>query len=160
MQLRSISVTHKHIYTQTYSHVHKQQGTVTRMFLLCVYKHIYSVSVSGPLLNYCFASETEGLSASQRQVMRKIKCGPPSVCVVVRVWSLAADQADGVTGEGKIGAFGYGLSRRLLTWEGHQGLPAALTTPIIQHEHRVRLELEHTHTHESYYKTCHLWNAL
>lgn len=32
---------------------------------------MYSVSVSGPLLNYCSASKTEGLSASQRQVMRE-----------------------------------------------------------------------------------------
>lgn len=62
--------------------------------------------------------------------------------VAVRVWSLTADQADGVAGKGKIGAFGNSLSRRLLTGEGHKCLPATLTTPVIQHEHRVRLELK------------------
>lgn len=61
--------------------------------------------------------------------------------VVVCVWSLAADQADGVAGEGKIGAFGYSPSGCFLTGEGHQRLPTTLTTPVIQHEHRVRLEL-------------------
>ncbi len=57
------------------------------------------------------------------------------------VWSLAADQADGVAGEGKIGAFDYSLSGCFLTGEGHQRLPTTLPTPVIQHEHRVRLDL-------------------
>lgn len=74
--------------------------------------------------------------------MRQVKCGPPLVDVAVFVWSLTANQADGVAGEGKIGAFGYSPSRCFLTGEGHQCLPTTLTTPVIQHKHRVRLELQ------------------
>lgn len=53
--------------THIYSHVHKEQGTVTWMLCLRVYKHIYIVS--GPLL-LCIRNRR---TVCQRQVMREKK---------------------------------------------------------------------------------------
>lgn len=43
--------------------------------------------------------------------------------------------------EGVGGALGYGPPGDLLTWEGDQGLAAALTAEVIQDENSVWLEL-------------------
>ena len=48
--------------------------------------------------------------------------------------SVAICQADGVTGEGVVGALCHSPSGRFLAGEGDQGLAAALAAEVIQHE--------------------------
>lgn len=110
----------------THTHTQRSGEAVLLRCFACVYMNRY-------IQCFCIKSppELQGVKSSS---FWGRKCWGAS--------SLAAGQVDGVSREGEIGAFGYGPSRCLFTGEGHQRLPAALTTPVIQHEHRVRLELQ------------------